>query len=209
MVLSQGQLGDGQHFQTIRAFLDGQDSNVSSGFSTLALRVKASALFERADRLSACLDPRKCFITRSSAIKPTSDTGVSSSSAFREESQKLERAIARFTSTLIPPHQLDATTPEARHALIVIHSLANASMIHLCYRFSQTDPILYDKSLQAARACAIIIKYVANSDFDFLDPIIGVSYFGPLLNSLALRHDALFLAVLDFRCRGTHTRAEQ
>jgi len=125
-------------------------------FSTVALRVKASVLYERADRLATYWDPR-----------------LSASNAFREEIMTLEHTISRFTTTLIPPHQLDATTPEAKRALVVIHSLANAAMIHLYFRLSQGDSVAYDKSLRAARACVNVIKYIADKEFDFLDPIIG------------------------------------
>ena len=103
---------------------------------------------------------------------------MSNVSALTEEFQALDRAISRFIPTLIPAHQLDATLLHDKHALIVIHSLANAAMIHLCYRFSQEDPVLYEKSLRAAHACVNIIKHIADADFNFLDPIIGVSALG-------------------------------
>ena len=34
-----------------------------------------------------------------------------------------------------------------------------------------------EKCLNAARAVAVLVKHVADSDFEFLDPIIGVSPF--------------------------------
>jgi hypothetical protein len=149
-----GQLEGGQHIHTIRSFLDGQ-AHVGGGISITALRVKASVLYERADRLATYWDPRL------------------SSNAFREEILTLEHTISRFMTTLIPLHQLDATLPETKHASVVIHSLANAAMIHLYFRFSQDDSIAYDKALRAARACVNVINYIADNDFDFLDPIIG------------------------------------
>ena len=101
--------------------------------------------------------------------------GIPISNEFKDEFQKLERAISSFIPTLIPLHQLNATMTESKHAFIVIHSLANAAMIHLFYRFSQNDHVSHDKSLQAAHACVNIIKHIADNDFEFLDPIIGVS----------------------------------
>jgi hypothetical protein len=151
-----GQQDERRHVQTIRSFFDGQASNLSGGFSTVSLRVKASALFERADRLSASWDPR-----------------MSASNAFREEIQSLERTITRFIPTLIPVHQLEATMLEDKHALLIIHSLANAAMIHLYYRFGNDDQMSYEKALRAARSCVGIIKLIGDADFDFLDPIIG------------------------------------
>jgi hypothetical protein len=54
--LLQGHVDHGHHFQTIRTFFKDQQS---AGFSMLALRVKASAIFERANQLSTSWDPRK------------------------------------------------------------------------------------------------------------------------------------------------------
>ena len=60
---SEPQVEGGQQFQTTtRPFME---SSAANGYSPLALRVKASALFQRADRLSSSLDSRKtrgtCF----------------------------------------------------------------------------------------------------------------------------------------------------
>jgi hypothetical protein len=145
----------GLHSQTIRPFLETHAANVTSGYSTLALRAKASALFERADRLSSSWDQR---------IPP--------SSALREEIQALELAISRLQASLIPPHQLD-TVPCDKHALIIIHTLTHAAMIHLYSRFAQDDPISYNKCLRSARASVAIIKHITDSDLVFLDPMIG------------------------------------
>lgn len=135
---------------------------------------------------------------------------MSNVSALTEEFQALDRAISRFIPTLIPAHQLDATLLHDKHALIVIHSLANAAMIHLCYRFSQEEPVLYEKSLRAAHACVNIIKHISDADFNFLDPIIGVSCLGVLLS----RWDSSltrspFTALLELCCGGPCEGAAQ
>ena len=52
-------MDDTQNFQTIQTFFEGQGSNLVGGFSTLALRVKASALLDRANQLSVNWDHRK------------------------------------------------------------------------------------------------------------------------------------------------------
>jgi hypothetical protein len=51
-------MDEGRNFQTIQTFFEGQGSNLVGGFSTLALRVKASALIERANQLSMNWDHR-------------------------------------------------------------------------------------------------------------------------------------------------------
>jgi hypothetical protein len=54
-------MDEGSNFQTIQTFFEGQGSNLVGGFSTLALRVKGSALIERANQLSMNWDHRKSF----------------------------------------------------------------------------------------------------------------------------------------------------
>ncbi|KAG2365372.1 hypothetical protein BDR07DRAFT_1374335 [Suillus spraguei] len=51
-----GQIDDLHSFHTVRSFFDHQVANVRGGFSPLALRVKASALFERAHHLASTWD---------------------------------------------------------------------------------------------------------------------------------------------------------
>ncbi|KAH7912432.1 hypothetical protein BJ138DRAFT_1004480 [Hygrophoropsis aurantiaca] len=151
-----GQIDEIHSFQTVRSFFEGQAANLVGGFSPLALRVKASALFERAHQLSA-----------------NWDQPLALSSAFTDDFQHLEHTIARFLPTLIPAHQLDAIMPHDKHAFLTTHTLAHAAMIHLYYPLGQDDPVSYDKCLTAARCCVSIIKHIADTDYDFLDPIVG------------------------------------
>lgn len=124
----------------------------------------------------------------------------------REEVQALEHSISRFTSTLIPTHQLDATMPEDKHTLIVTHTIAQASLIHLYQRFAQDDPVSYDKCLQAAKNCVAIIKHITDADLNFLDPIIGVSNLFPAARPMFDRHHCL--ALLDMCCRDINSRTQ-
>jgi len=101
-------------------------------------------------------------------------------SAFTDDFQTLEHTIARFVATLIPVHQLDATVPDQKHTYIAIHTLAHTAMINLYYRFGAEDPVSYEKCLRAARFCVSVIDHIADSDYEFLDPIVGVS----ILNTL-------------------------
>lgn len=93
-----------------------------------------------------------------------------------DDFQALEDTVMRFLTTLVPIHQLDAAVPEDKHTLLVVHTLAQASLIHLYYRSSQSDPAAHEKCLRAARSCVNIIKHLVDGDFDFLDPIIGVRF---------------------------------
>ncbi|KAJ7587027.1 hypothetical protein C8J56DRAFT_90526 [Mycena floridula] len=147
-------------FQTISSFFEGDVS--PEGFSTQALRAKASALFARAEQVSACWDPSSKPSVRS-----------------QEQIQTLELAITRFIPTLVPVHQLD-TTPllgdTDKHTYIVAHSLAHAAVIHLYQRFALDDPVAYDKCSRAASACVGIVKCIGDRDYDYLDPIIGTCW---------------------------------
>ncbi|KAF9227088.1 hypothetical protein BS17DRAFT_695872 [Gyrodon lividus] len=151
-----GQIHDFYSFSTPRSLFDGQMSNLGSGFSPLALRVKASALFHHAYYLALNWDQPAVL-----------------SSAFTDDFQHLEHTITRFLSTLVPVHQLDASMPDDKHAYIAIHTLAHAAMIHLYYLFGHEDPVSHEKCLLAARCCVSIVKHIADADYEFLDPIIG------------------------------------
>ena len=101
-------------------------------------------------------------------------TGLAPSTAFTDDFQNLEHTITRFVPTLIPVQQLDATTPQVKHAFLTNHTLAHAAIIHLYYPFGTEDPASYEKCLRAARSIVTVIKHLSEVDFDFLDPIIGV-----------------------------------
>lgn len=55
----QGRMDEGRNFQTIQTFFEGQGSNLVGGHGRIAMRVKASALFERAHQLSMNWDHRE------------------------------------------------------------------------------------------------------------------------------------------------------
>jgi len=112
-----------------------------------------------------------------------------------DEFQTLEHTIACFLSTLIPVHQLDATMPDDKHAYITIHTLTHAATIHLYHPFGHEDPVAYEKCLGAARCCVSITKHITEADYEFLDPILGVS--PPLLCFVVRFLIVSFLALLD------------
>lgn len=102
--------------------------------------------------------------------------GIKPSEAYLEEIQSLELIIAGFMSTLPPVQQLGIASAEDRPILVATHTLAHAAMIHLYQPFASDDPVSYDKCSQAARACGEVITQIMDSDFAFLDPILGVSF---------------------------------
>ncbi|KAF9258851.1 hypothetical protein L218DRAFT_709006 [Marasmius fiardii PR-910] len=140
-------------FQTVQNFLQG---DLSGGFSLQALRAKASALYSHADQMALRWNGR---------FKP--------SGGYPDEIQALELTITRFLATLVPVQQLNATMGDEKQTLIVVHTLVQASLIHLYQRFAQDDGVAYEKCSQAAKTCVEIIKYISEQDYDFLDPILG------------------------------------
>ena len=58
--------------------------------------------------------------------------------------------------------------------MILIHSLAHASMIRLHAPFMHDDAVSREKCLRSARSLIHVTKLIADPDFDFLDPLIGV-----------------------------------
>ncbi|KAI0674912.1 hypothetical protein C8Q78DRAFT_966041 [Trametes maxima] len=142
---------------TLRGFSQqGQSSSLNGAFSMASLRVKASALFEGANRLSTSWSPRSL-----------------ASGSFSESFVTFEHSIMRFTTTLLPLHQVGGAIPDDKYALIVIHSLAHASMIRLHSPFMRDDGVSREKSLRAARALIHVTKLITDADFEFLDPVIG------------------------------------
>lgn len=133
-----------------------QQGDIHSNFSTLALRTKVSALFESANRISSGWNAQ-----------------IPVPSSFSDNFRMCEHAITRFTTTLLPLHQVGAAIPDDKFALIVIHSLAHAAMICLHSPFMQDNNISRQKCVRSARSVIMVTKHIAEADFDYLDPILG------------------------------------
>jgi len=93
----------------------------------------------------------------------------------------LETAIAQFIATLVPLDQLDAVISADKHILILTHTLAHTASIQLYRPFARDDPLMFTKCSQAARECVSVINHIAEVDFNFLDPIIGVRVYSALV----------------------------
>lgn len=59
--------------------------------------------------------------------------------------------------------------------LFVIHTLINVSTLHLHRELAQTQPVPYEKCWIAANAVTSLVRELADSDYNYLDPIISVS----------------------------------
>ena len=88
----------------------------------------------------------------------------------------LEACITRFLTTLMPAHQLGAALPDDRHAHVVTHTIALTALVQLHLRFAREgEATSLEKCVRAAHAATSLIKCVAEPDYEFLDPVVGVS----------------------------------
>lgn len=133
---------------------------------------------------------------------------VPASTTFMDHFRALEHTISRFASTLLPLHQLGAALPEDKYKLIMIHSLTHAAMIRLHFPFMESDSISREKCLRSARGMILVSKHIADMDFEFLDPLIGVR--NSVIQHRSRPTDgsaSLLSALLVFGCEGTRVGA--
>lgn len=67
--------------------------------------------------------------------------------------------------------------PDDKYTLYMIHSLTHTAMIRLHQPFITDDQVSREKSLRAARSVTLVTKHISDADFDYLDPLMGVSSF--------------------------------
>jgi len=160
----QGQVYEAD-YGTVR-FLYQPDPPTAAGRSDtiFTLRLKASALFERASRLGA----------RYSNNMSENLWGLFHS---------VDVAISRFSSTL--PYvrnsgTMGEITPSSPSAavnaqLVFIHTLALSATMRLHYIAAMDDSISYGKRLQAAEATVVVASELVGSDVDFaeFDMLLG------------------------------------
>lgn len=171
--MTQGDIDVTTDLATVCALFK-QPGEAHSNFSTLALRTKASALFESANRISSGWNPRRAPCSSQSSCLLTILTEIPVPNSFSDNFRMCENAITRFTTTLLPLHQVGASIPDDKFALIVIHSLAHAAMICLHSPFMQDNNVSRQKCVRSARSVILVTKHIAEADFDYLDPILGV-----------------------------------
>lgn len=153
---------------TLRTFFQNQAQ--PAGFSLLALRVKAAALYSAAARAAVNWSTRSASPAGSSS-SPQAHSDVAAMFA------GLEFALSRFASTLIPAHQLSAALPdEDRRTHVVVRTLLHAAMVLMHLRFARAgQPTSLDKCLRSARAAAMLARQLTDADYEYLDPAFGVS----------------------------------
>lgn len=176
---------------TLRVFFltQGQSSGTLGGFSVQALRVKAAALYSAAARASANWGLRPS-VQQGSTSPPSSEL---------QEFQALELTISRFVATLLPAHQLTAGLPdEDRRGHLAVHTLAHAALVQLHMRFArQGDLQSVEKCVRAAHSAAQLSRLLTENDYEYIDPVFGVSLMSRSGSYLDREADTFFLALLD------------
>lgn len=64
-----------------------------------------------------------------------------------------------------------------KYSSYLIHSLAHTAMMRLHQPFITDDQLSREKSVRAASAVVLVVKHIPEADYDFLDPLIGVSQY--------------------------------
>lgn len=136
--------------------------------SLVALRAKATALFERASRLSASCEQNH----------NQGQTHPGAGDKFWGDFRSLNFAITTFISSLpnIPQRLPGGHNQAARATVLVIHSLAQVALIQLHHTFANKDVSAHDKCLEAAGVVLNLIPMMDEGDYAYLDPIMGTCW---------------------------------
>ncbi|GJJ11872.1 hypothetical protein Clacol_006110 [Clathrus columnatus] len=129
--------------------------------SANSLRAKATTLFERAARISS-----------SFGAGPQTDQ-------FWVDFQNLDTAISRLSMS-IPPARTSIEDHSGRTvvdtSLFVIHALLQAATIQLHSQFAFKDVASQQKSATVAALATAMVHDLEESDYPFLDPIMGTCW---------------------------------
>lgn len=129
--------------------------------SVNSLRAKATTLFERAARISS-----------SFGSAPQSDP-------FWVDFQNLDNAISRLSMSIPPARsgiEEHSGRPRVDTSLLVIHALLHAATIQLHSHFAFKDPSSQQKSSTVAALATAMVHDLDDSDYAFLDPIMGTCW---------------------------------
>ncbi|KAK7692926.1 hypothetical protein QCA50_004565 [Cerrena zonata] len=127
------------------------------GMSSLALKAKSAALFERATRLASQWSP----------TMPNFDV-------YYMEVLRLDALIQHFTATLVPVNEADLSSPEITVDLLLTHTYAHAASVRLHTRLEVADSIMARRDVSAARSAVIALNSVDVAHIPFVDPIFAM-----------------------------------
>ncbi|KAH9918952.1 uncharacterized protein B0H18DRAFT_1120056 [Fomitopsis serialis] len=140
---------------TIQAFLSGMSPEITQGTSPMALRAKASALFERASRLASQWTPAMAYVEQ-----------------FAAEFFVLENIIEQFIAALPPLH--GAVEQGIARDLLVTHTFALVASMQVLSALRQGQNGGPGRDLEAARRAITAFDSVNLGALAYVDPIMAV-----------------------------------
>ncbi|KAJ7720021.1 hypothetical protein B0H16DRAFT_1336247 [Mycena metata] len=146
--------------KTLHNFLNGAPTSNES-MSTIAMLVKASVLWQRADSLVREWRP---------------DLSRTELNALEGTFVSLNNLIDRFRGVLIPPNRIADPTPAMIRTLIIAHSLAHTATIQLHTLRRGSNAGSGTKCIAAASTVLNILVSVPLQHLGFLNPIMGTPW---------------------------------
>lgn len=142
--------------------------------ATMALRVEAVSVYERAYRLSSS----KTHCDASNSCLSNDSTAFLRNDHFWDQRSELEQEIDRLLSTLTPMsadlEHWRGRPPKIDVQLLTVHALANAACVYL-----QRDLVgklipACEKCFKAAHSVSLQARQLKQEDYELLDPVISV-----------------------------------
>ncbi|KZT68936.1 hypothetical protein DAEQUDRAFT_765942 [Daedalea quercina L-15889] len=140
---------------TMQTFLSGVSPELTQGMSPMALRAKASALFERASRRASQWTPAMAYVEQ-----------------FAAELFVLENVIQQFVDALPPLH--GAPDPDTARDRLITHTFALVASMQVHSTLRQGQNGAPGRDLDAARRAVAAIDSVNLAGIGYVDPIMAV-----------------------------------
>ncbi|PSR71032.1 hypothetical protein PHLCEN_2v13080 [Hermanssonia centrifuga] len=143
----------GQPVQTVQAFLNNPATDTQHQ-SLLALRAKASILYEKSAQIAAHWNPN--------------------APGFQDHFVALDNRINQFKGVLPSLRQAAQTRPDLVRGLLTVHTLINCATMQLHAPWVQPGNPINRKSLTAARTAMTSLQKVDISQLGYIDPFMGI-----------------------------------
>ncbi|THG98268.1 hypothetical protein EW026_g3892 [Hermanssonia centrifuga] len=143
----------GQPVQTVQAFLNNPATDTQHQ-SLLALRAKASILYEKSAQIAAHWNPN--------------------APGFQDHFVALDNRINQFKGVLPSLRQAAQTRPDLVRGLLTVHILINCATMQLHAPWIQPGNPINRKSLTAARTAVTSLQKVNISQLGYIDPFMGI-----------------------------------
>ncbi len=160
--------------RTIRNFLDGLTTE-NHYQSPLALRSKASILYEKACQLAGRWNPCEYYFNSLLQERPCHQIIALGSADLSVQVLALDNRIEQFRLTLPSLNYVTNLPPDRLRCLLVIYTLCYCATLQL---HEPLDPVLdieSSRSLAAANAAVDLLRVINAPALGHVDPILGVS----------------------------------